>query len=191
MDTRKSLSRSRTAEDHDKDQPFAAHLNDRTNLSVNPQARHPRNRNRSGSPVRTCADPFDRSGCGFIFHVHLVDAAIKDQGDQAVNWCLKGMCRYALVNEWGDWKERCRKWICIAQPRYAHKHARPAGTKQNIRHTKRNEKFGLLIKYLISFELKSNSFRSSFPSYHPQIESIRVSPKYHMRCFRYLAVIRE
>lgn len=99
---RKPVSCSRTAEGHDKNQPFAAHLNDCTDLSVNPQVRHPRNRNVRGSPVHTCADLFDRSGCGFIFRVHLVYPEIRDREDQAVNWCLKGQWRYAPVNERGD-----------------------------------------------------------------------------------------
>ncbi len=59
---RKPLSRSRTAQDHDKDQPFAAYLNGSTDLSLNPQIRHPRNRNSSGSTAR--AGTLDRPGCG-------------------------------------------------------------------------------------------------------------------------------
>ena len=94
---RKPLSRSRTAEDHDKDQPFAAHLNGRTDLSVNPQVRHPRDWNSSGSPVCTRAGSFDCSGCGFIFCVYLVDAERGTLGDQAVDWWLerfvKILCR--------------------------------------------------------------------------------------------------
>ena len=35
-DHRKPVSCSRTAEDYDKDQTFAAHLNGRADLSVNP-----------------------------------------------------------------------------------------------------------------------------------------------------------